>query len=94
MAILAGSLLAYYCFVGFDVSANVAKEKRYASRIYPRALFAALLTVGVVYLLLGALDSVTMDTAELAGSPSPLLEVVTATGVGIPAWLFGLITSV
>ncbi len=51
-AILAGSLLAYYSFVGFEVSANVAEEVIDAPQVYPRALFAALLTAGIIYLLL------------------------------------------
>lgn len=90
-AILAGSLLAYYSFVGFEVSANVAEEVIDAPRVYPRALFGALLTAGAVYLLIGVLASMAMDTDELAGSSSPLLDVVAATGFGVPDWLFGLI---
>lgn len=43
-AVLAASLIAYYSFVGFEVSANVAEEVHDVSRVYPRALFGALLT--------------------------------------------------
>lgn len=93
-AIFAGSLLAYYSFVGFEVSANVAEEVVDVPRVYPRALFAALLTAGVVYLALGVLTSIAMDPKELAGSSSPLLDVVQATEVGIPSWLFSLVALV
>ncbi|WP_337587478.1 APC family permease [Arthrobacter sp. CAL618] len=32
-----------------------------------------------------------MPAADLAGSTSPLLDVVNATGFGIPEWIFGLV---
>ncbi|WP_026532864.1 APC family permease [Arthrobacter sp. H41] len=93
-AVLGASLIAYYSFVGFEVSANVAEEVRDVSRVYPRALFGALLTAGVVYLLIGLASSAAMPAEDLAGSTSPLLDVVAATGAGVPPWLFGLIALV
>ncbi|WP_417372347.1 APC family permease [Glutamicibacter protophormiae] len=93
-AIFAGSLLAYYSFVGFEVSANVAEEVIDVPRVYPRALFGALLTAGVVYIALGILTAIAMDPGALSGSSSPLLDVVMATGAGIPNWLFSLVALV
>ncbi|WP_434994783.1 APC family permease [Arthrobacter sp. Ld5] len=90
-AVLAASLIAYYSFVGFEVSANVAEEVHHVSRVYPRALFGALLTAGVVYLLIGLAASAAVAPDQLAGSSSPLLDVVATTGAGIPAWLFSLV---
>ncbi len=52
-AVLAAALLAYYSFVGFETSANVAEEVRDVRRVYPRALFGSLLVAGVVYVLVG-----------------------------------------
>ncbi|THJ68565.1 amino acid permease [Arthrobacter echini] len=93
-AVLSASLIAYYSFVGFEVSANVAEEVRDVSRVYPRALFGALLTAGLVYLLIGLASSIALPPEELAGSTSPLLDVVAATGAGIPNWLFSLVALV
>ena len=90
-AVLAASLIAYYSFVGFEVSANVAEEVQDVSRVYPRALFGALLTAGVVYLLIGLASSAAIAPEQLAGSTSPLLDVVAATGAGIPNWLFSVV---
>ncbi len=90
-AVLAASLIAYYSFVGFEVSANVAEEVRDVSRVYPKAIFGALLTAGVVYLLIGLAASAALAPDQLAGSSSPLLDVVAATGAGIPDWLFSLV---
>ncbi len=90
-AVLAATLIAYYSFVGFEVSANVAEEVKDVSRVFPRALFGALFTAGVVYVLIGLAASAAVPAADLAGSTSPLLDVVNATGFGIPEWIFGLV---
>jgi APA family basic amino acid/polyamine antiporter len=90
-AVLGAAILAYYSFVGFETSANVAEEVRDVSRVYPRALFGALLTAGVVYVAIGLVASIVLPTEELAGSTGPLLEVVRATGLGVPDQLFSAI---
>ncbi|WP_150308562.1 APC family permease [Planctomonas psychrotolerans] len=94
LATLGGAIIAYYSFVGFEVSANVAEEVRNPSRIYPRALFGALATAGVMYVLIGLAASMAMPADELSGSTSPLLDVVEATGLGIPPQLFSFIALV
>ncbi|GAA5226363.1 APC family permease [Paeniglutamicibacter antarcticus] len=91
VGILAASLLAYYSFVGFETSANVAEEVRDVHRVYPKALFGALLTAGGVYVLIGLASSIALPPDELNESSGPLLQVVQATGFGVPDWLFGLV---
>ena len=91
LAVLGGAVIAYYSFVGFETSANVAEEVRDPSRVYPRALFGALLTAGVVYVLVGLASSIALPADELEKSSGPLLAVVAATGVGVPEWVFSLI---
>ncbi|MEE6288384.1 APC family permease [Georgenia sp. MJ173] len=90
-AVLAASLLAFYSFVGFETSANVAEEVQDVSRVYPKALFGALAVTGLVYLLIALVSSAMVPADELAESSGPLLTVVEATGVAMPAWLFSLI---
>ncbi|GGX19055.1 APC family permease [Streptomyces chryseus] len=92
-AVLSGSVLAYYSFVGFETSVNVAEETRDPRRSYPRALFGALATAGAVYVLVGIAASAAVPTARLAASGGPLLEVVRAAG-GVPTWLFSAIALV
>jgi APA family basic amino acid/polyamine antiporter len=89
--IFAAALLAYYSFVGFETSANVAEEVRDVRRVYPRALFGALLVAGLVYVLVGLAASVVLPPERLAGSSGPLLDVVRAADVGIPDELFSAI---
>ena len=93
-AVLSGAIIAYYSFVGFETSANVIEEVKEPSKMYPRALFAALATAGVVYVLVGIASSIALPADELEDSSGPLLAVVAASGVGIPSWLFSLIALV
>ncbi len=90
----AASIIAFFSFLGFEAAANMAEEVRNPSRTYPRALFGALATAAVVYLLIaiGAVIVVPLD--DLADSTGPLLEVVTASGLPVPAWLFSIIALV
>ncbi|MGY1624415.1 APC family permease [Geodermatophilus sp. SYSU D00965] len=90
-AVLGAALLAYYSFVGFETSANVAEEVRDVRRVYPRALFGALVTAGVVYVLVGLTAAVVLPPEELAGSSGPLLDVVRAADAGIPDQLFSVV---
>jgi APA family basic amino acid/polyamine antiporter len=94
VAVFGAALLAYYSFVGFETSANVAEEVKDPARVYPRALFGALATAGVLYVLVGTAASIAVPSDELASSTGPLLTVISASGVGIPAWLFSLIALV
>lgn len=89
--VLAASLLAYYSFVGFETSANIAEEVRDVRRVYPKALFGSLLTAGGVYVLIGLASSIALPADELSKSSGPLLQVVQETGFGVPDWLFGLV---
>ncbi|MFI0936847.1 APC family permease [Streptomyces sp. NPDC021019] len=92
-ALLSGAVLAYYSFVGFETSVNVAEETRDPRRSYPRALFGALLTAGAVYALVGVAAAVAVPTGKLTESSGPLLEVVRTAG-GVPPELFSAIALV
>ncbi|WP_332909574.1 APC family permease [Nocardia yamanashiensis] len=92
-AVLAGTVLAFYSFVGFETSVNLAEEVRDPRRSYPTALFGALGTAGVVYILIGVVAGAAVPTEELARSSGPLLEVVRIAG-GVPDRLFSVIALV
>ncbi|OAZ41684.1 amino acid permease [Microbacterium arborescens] len=93
-AVLAGAIIAYYSFVGFETSANMIEEVKEPSKMYPRALFAALGAAGLVYVLVGLASSIALPPEKLSSSSGPLLAVVEASGVAIPSWLFSLIALV
>lgn len=90
----AASIIAFFSFLGFEAAANLAEEVRDPSRVYPRALFGALLTAAVVYLLIAIGAVIVVPPADLAESTGPLLEVVIASGLSVPEWLFSLIALV
>ena len=94
LAVLSGAIVAYYSFVGFETSANVIEEVRNPQKVYPTALFGALLTAGVVYVLVGIASATALSPDELGESSGPLLAVVGASGVGIPNWVFSAIALV
>ena len=91
VATLGGAIIAYYAFVGFETSANIAEEIKDPSRVYPRALFGSLCVAGLVYVAVGLASAVALPAAELAGSSGPLLAVVKASGIAVPTWAFSLI---
>lgn len=92
-AVLGGAVLAYYSYVGFETSVNVAEETRDPRRSYPLALFGALAVAGGIYVLVGAAASAVVPTEQLAASSGPLLEVVRVAG-GVPLILFSVIALV
>ncbi|WIB13762.1 APC family permease [Curtobacterium sp. MCPF17_052] len=94
LATLSAAIVAYYSFVGFETSANVAEEVREPRKVYPRALFGSLATAGVVYVLVALASSIALPASELSDSSGPLLAVVAATGVPIPEWVFSIIALV
>jgi APA family basic amino acid/polyamine antiporter len=94
IAVLGAALIAFYSFVGFEVSANVAEEVKDVRRNYPRALFGALLVAGLVYVGVGIAATAVLSPGVLAQSSAPLLDVVRATGYAVPDWLFAAVALV
>jgi amino acid transporter len=92
--VLGAALLAFYSFVGFETSANMAEEIRGVRRVYPRALFAALITAGIVYIAVGVAASAVLPVEKLVATSAPLLEVVRASGLNIPPKVFAFIALV
>ncbi|EGH73230.1 amino acid permease-associated region, partial [Pseudomonas syringae pv. aceris str. M302273] len=70
-AILGASLLAFYSFVGFETSANLAEEIKDVRKVYPRALFGALLAAGAVYMLVGMGAAMVLPVEQLKDSQAP-----------------------
>ncbi|HCJ28821.1 MAG TPA: amino acid permease, partial [Pseudomonas sp.] len=94
IAVLGAALIAFYSFVGFEVSANVAEEVKDVRRNYPRALFGALVVAGLVYMGVGVAATAVLSPETLSDSSAPLLDVVRATGYAVPDWLFASVALV
>ena len=52
-AIFAGAFLAFYAFIGFEDLVNVAEEVKNPEKTLPRALGISIVTVTILYVLLG-----------------------------------------
>jgi len=93
-AIVTGATVAFFSYIGFEDTANVAEEVQDASRVLPRAILSAIAVSCVLYVAvtLAALAAVPVDV--LARSPAPLLEVLKAANVELPGNTFSLIALV
>ena len=81
--ILAGGVLAFYAFIGFEDMVNVAEEVRDVERSLPRAIIITLIVTTLLYVLVAAVAVTVVGSGELAGSEAPLALVFErATGLG------------
>jgi basic amino acid/polyamine antiporter, APA family len=90
-AILSGAALAFFSFVGFEDSVNVAEETKNPRRVFPFALFMGLSIALVFYLLVGLTAAIVLPVEQLADSEAPLLTVVKIGAPAFPAGFFALI---
>jgi APA family basic amino acid/polyamine antiporter len=88
LAILSGAALAFFSFVGFEDSVNVAEETENPRRNYPVALFVGLLIAVVCYLLVVLTAAIVVPIDQLSGSSAPLLQVVKTGAPAFPERAF------
>lgn len=74
-AIVAGSFIAFYAFIGFEDIVNVAEEVRNPQRNLPRAIVIALVVTSTFYFIVAVVSILTMAPAELARTDAPLAEL-------------------
>jgi len=90
-AVLSGATLAFYAYIGFEDTANVAEEVRDASRVLPRAILTAIGVSCLVYVGITIAALLTLPVAELASSSAPLLDVLRAAGIEPPGGAFSIV---
>ena len=88
--ILAGTVLAFYAFIGFEDMVNVAEEVKDVRRNLPRAIVFTLLLTTLIYIVLAVVAVLALPTDELAASDAPLALLYERTGGGHP----GLVTAI
>jgi basic amino acid/polyamine antiporter, APA family len=74
--ITAGAATAFYAFIGFEDSVNMAEEVRDPIRTFPPALLTGIVAASIIYLLVGFTAAMTVPLDVLTESTGPLLEVV------------------
>ncbi|MGH8931554.1 MAG: APC family permease [Egibacteraceae bacterium] len=91
ISVLAGTTIAFYSFLGFEDSVNLAEEAVNPAKAFPRALFWGLAITSVIYVLVAITAAMVVDVETLSASDGPLLEVVRAGPVAIPPRVFSAI---
>jgi len=94
LTLLSVAGLAFYSYVGFETSANVIEETTNPRRTFPRALFGGLAIAGVAYALVGVAVAMAVPADRLGSTSGPFLEVIRASTVDFPEWLFSAIALV
>jgi amino acid transporter len=70
--VLAGAMLAFYAFLGFEDMVVIAEEVKDVRRILPLAIVATLALTTLLYLLVMTVAVLAIPPAELAASKAPL----------------------
>ena len=76
--ITAGAATAFYAFIGFEDSVNMAEEVRDPVRTFPPALLTGIVAASIIYLLVGITAAMVVPLDVLTASTGPLLEVCTS----------------
>ncbi len=84
LALIAGTSLAFFSMVGFEDSVNMAEETKDPVRTFPKIMLGGLGIVAVVYVLVSIAAVAVVPVGRLAGSETPLLEVVRTGAPGFP----------
>jgi amino acid transporter len=82
--IMAGAATAFYAFLGFEDSVNLAEETTEPSKDFPPAMITGLLAAAVVYLLVAFSAAMVVPLDVLTTSSGPLLEVVKIGAPNLP----------
>lgn len=85
MAILLGSFLAFYAFIGFEDMVNIAEEVKTPKKNVQKGMLGALIGATILYALTAIAALAVLTTNELAGSQAPLASVFkAASGSSVP----------
>lgn len=93
--IVAGGLIAFFAFIGFEDIANVAEEVKNPSRNLPYAIFLTLIIATLLYVIVVGVVVLTVPMDALKGSPAPLTLIFKAedpTAASILSMVAGVAT--
>jgi amino acid transporter len=90
--LLAGSVLTFYSFIGFEDMLNVAEEVKDPRRTMPWGIMLALGIATLLYLGVAVTAVSAVPYRELADAPAPLSVIAGRTAPWLPARTFDIIT--
>ncbi|MGI9319708.1 MAG: APC family permease, partial [bacterium] len=94
--IIAGAFLAFYAFIGFEDMVTLAEEVKDVRQTLPRALILSLVLTLFLYVSVALLAILAVSAEQLAGSNTPLAELVADQGryaiiaIGVVSILTGI----
>ncbi|GAB07169.1 putative amino acid transporter [Gordonia amarae NBRC 15530] len=84
IAVTAATSLAFFALVGFEDSVNMAEETKDPVKIFPRVMLTGLGITAVIYVLISIAAVAIVPVGDLAGSETPLSDVVKAAAPDFP----------
>jgi basic amino acid/polyamine antiporter, APA family len=78
--IIAGSVIAFFAFLGFEDMVNVAEEIVEPEKTLPRAIALVMVVATILYLAVATICVLAVPVADLAAAPAPL-ALVAARGL-------------
>jgi len=84
LAVTTATSLAFFAMVGFEDSVNMAEECHEPHKIFPRMMLTGLGITGTIYILISICAVALVPVGTLAGSDTPLIEVVKAGAPDFP----------
>jgi len=80
VGVMAGALLTFYAFIGFEDMVNIAEEVESPERNLPIAIVVALVASTLLYLLVALAAVSSLPLHELQQSRAPLADIIAAHG--------------
>jgi amino acid transporter len=77
--ILAGALIAFYAFIGFEDMANIAEEVREPHRNLPAGILLAIFISTLLYCVIAIVSVTSLPIEELSASDAPLALIYERT---------------
>ncbi|QLC25104.1 amino acid permease [Parasphingopyxis algicola] len=85
--VVAGAVLAFYAFIGFEDMVNIAEEVKRPRRTLPIAILLALLLTALIYIALAVVAIGSTSTTELARSTEPMTLILSQLTDAPSRWM-------
>jgi amino acid transporter len=92
LLVLHGAVLAFFAFIGFEDTLNVAEECRDPEKTVPIGLVLAMLLAAVLYISVAFTAVSVVPWHTLAEAPAPIGEVMRVAAPALPPIIFTAIT--
>jgi len=92
LVLLQGAVLAFFAFIGFEDTVNVAEECRDPHRTIPIGLILAMSLAAMLYVAVAITAVSVVPWPDLAAAPGPITEVMRRAAPALPPLVFTGIT--